>query len=79
MALYHFHVTQVSRGAGQSVIASAAYRSGEKLHDHYYGESHDYTKKNGVIMSNVIKLSVTTIRLLYQKWYRGLFFLKKNI
>lgn len=53
MALYHFHVTQVSRGAGQSVVASAAYRSGEKLHDQYYGESHDYTKKNGVIMSEI--------------------------
>ena len=25
-------------------------------------------------LANVIKLSVTTIRLLYQKWYRGLFF-----
>ena len=26
------------------------------------------------IAPNVIKLSVTTIRLLYQKWYKGLFF-----
>ena len=33
IALYHFHVTQ-----GQSAIASAAYRSGEKLHSEYYGE-----------------------------------------
>ena len=32
IALYHFHVTQIKRSAGQSAIASAAYRSGEKLH-----------------------------------------------
>ena len=38
IALYHFHVTQTKRSAGQSAIASAAYRSGEKLHSEYYGE-----------------------------------------
>ena len=38
IALFHFHVTQIKRGAGQSAIASAAYRSGEKLHSEYYGE-----------------------------------------
>ena len=38
IALYHFHVTQIKRSAGQSAIASAAYRSGEKLHSEYYGE-----------------------------------------
>lgn len=36
MAIYHFHVTQVSGGKGQSAIA-AAYRAGERLQDHYYG------------------------------------------
>lgn len=38
IALYHFHVTQIKRSAGQSAIASAAYRSSEKLHSEYYGE-----------------------------------------
>lgn len=38
IALYHFHVTQIKRSAGQSAIASAAYRTGEKLHSEYYGE-----------------------------------------
>ena len=38
IALYHFHVTQIKRSVGQSAIASAAYRSGEKLHSEYYGE-----------------------------------------
>ena len=36
ISLFHFHVTQISRAAGQSAIASAAYRAGEKLHSDYY-------------------------------------------
>ena len=32
IALFHFHVTQIKRSAGQSAVASAAYRAGEKLH-----------------------------------------------
>ena len=47
IALYHFHVTQIKRSAGQSAIASAAYRSGEKLYSEYYGEDSDYTQKGG--------------------------------
>ena len=54
IALYHFHVTQIKRSAGQSAIASAAYRSGEKLHSEYYGEDSDYTKKGGVICSGIL-------------------------
>ncbi|MBQ7322221.1 MAG: MobA/MobL family protein, partial [Clostridia bacterium] len=49
MALYHFHVDQIKRSEGQSAIASAAYRAGEKLHSEYYGEDSDYTNKGGVI------------------------------
>ena len=54
IALYHFHVTQIKRSTGQSAIASAAYRSGEKLHSEYYGEDSDYTKKGGVICSEIL-------------------------
>ena len=54
MALYHFNVTQVSRGKGQSAVASAAYRSGEKLTDDYYGTIQDYTKKGGGALSQSI-------------------------
>ena len=54
IALYHFHVTQIKRSAGQSAVASAAYRSGEKLHSEYYGEDSDYTKKGGVICSEIL-------------------------
>ena len=37
MALYHFSVKQVSRGKGQTVVNSAAYISGQKLYNDYYG------------------------------------------
>ena len=35
-------------------MASAAYRAGEKLHSEYYGEDSDYTKKGGVICSEIL-------------------------
>ena len=54
IALFHFHVTQIKRSAGQSAIAAAAYRSGEKLHSEYYGEDSDYTRKGGVICSEIL-------------------------
>ena len=54
MALFHFTADQIKRSEGQSVMASAAYRSGEKLHSTYYGEDNDYTRKKGVICSEII-------------------------
>ena len=36
MALFHLSVTQTKRSAGQSAIASAAYRAGERLYSEYY-------------------------------------------
>ena len=53
MALFHLHVTQVKRSAGQSVVASAAYRAGEKLHSEYYGETSDFTHKGGVVCTGI--------------------------
>ena len=53
MALYHFHADLIRRSAGQSVVAAAAYRAGEKLHCDYYGNDADYTKKGGVICSEI--------------------------
>ena len=54
MALFHLTVTQTKRSAGQSAVASAAYRSGEKLFSEYYGEYSDYTRKGGVICSDIL-------------------------
>lgn len=44
---------QIKRSAGQSAIAAAAYRAGEKLYSDYYGEYSDYTRKGGVIYSEI--------------------------
>ena len=54
MALFHFTVDQMKRSEGQSAITSAAYRSGERLYSEYYGEYSDYTKKGGVICSDIL-------------------------
>ena len=54
MALFHLSVTQTKRSAGQSAIASAAYRAGERLYSEYYGEYSDYTSKGGVICSDIL-------------------------
>ena len=54
MALYHFHVGQVKRSAGQSVVESAAYRAGERLYSERYGEYSDYTRKGGVVYTEIL-------------------------
>ena len=54
MALFHLNVTQIKRSKGQSAIAAAAYRVGEKLYSEYYGENSDYTNKSGVICSEIL-------------------------
>ena len=54
MALYHFHVGQVKRSAGQSAIESAAYRAGERLYSERYGEYSDYTRKGGVVYTEIL-------------------------
>jgi hypothetical protein len=45
---YHCSVKPVSRSAGRSVVAAAAYRLGECLHDERYATTHDYTRRRGV-------------------------------
>ena len=54
MSAYHFHVTQIKRSKGQSAVACAAYRSGEKLFSEYYGEVSDYTRKRGIVHSEIL-------------------------
>lgn len=54
MALYHFHVGQVKRSAGQSVIESAAYRADERLYSERYGEHSNYTRKGGVVYTEIL-------------------------
>ena len=54
MAIYHFHVEPISRGKGQSVVASAAYRAAENLYDERLGQHWDYTRKVGVEHSEIL-------------------------
>ena len=63
MALYHFSVKQVSRGKGQTVVNSAAYISGQKLYNDYYGQTHDYTKKSGVVFTEILTPEYVTDRV----------------
>lgn len=48
MAIFHFKVKIINRKSGRSAVASAAYRSGEKLVNEYDGLEHDYTKKHWI-------------------------------
>jgi len=54
MADFHFSVTQIKRSAGQSAIAAAAYRAGEKLYSDLYGEYSDYTRKRGIVETGIL-------------------------
>lgn len=54
MALYHLTTKPVSRSAGRSAPAAAAYRSGEKVPEHSTGETWDYTRKQGVEHSEIV-------------------------
>ncbi|MGU3398080.1 MobQ family relaxase [Priestia sp. D51] len=44
MAIYHLSMQIISRSKGQSAVAAAAYRSGEKLHDERTDEQKFYTR-----------------------------------
>ena len=48
MAIYHLSVKAISRSAGRSATAAAAYRAGCRITDERTGEIHDYTRKRGV-------------------------------
>lgn len=54
MSLYHFSVGHIKRSAGQSAIAAASYRAGERLYSEYYGEYSDYTRKGGVVHTEIM-------------------------
>ena len=54
MAIYHCSTKMISRGTGRSAVAAAAYRAGEKLINNRTGLTHDFTRKNGVVHSEII-------------------------
>ena len=54
MAIYHCSIKIIGRSGGRSAVASAAYRSGEKLLNEETGITHDFTRKGGVVMSEIL-------------------------
>ncbi len=54
MAIYHLSVKAISRSAGRSATAAAAYRAGCKIADERTGEIHDYTRKGGVQSADLV-------------------------
>ena len=54
MANYHLNVKIISRGKGQSAIAAAAYRSGERLRDEQADQQKFYRSRAERIQSTEI-------------------------
>ena len=54
MAIYHCSIKIISRGKGKSAVAAAAYRAGEKIKNEYDGMEHDYTRKGGVVHTEIL-------------------------
>lgn len=53
MAIYHLEAKVVSRGAGRSAAAAAAYLSCSRIYNDYDGIQHDYTRKQGLVWQQV--------------------------
>jgi hypothetical protein len=54
MAIFIASTKSISRGNGQSAVASASYRAGVELKDKRYGKTHDYSKRHGVMSAGII-------------------------
>lgn len=54
MAIYHLSVKVISRAAGSSAVAAAAYRSAGRLFDERLDRTQDFTNKSGVVHSEVL-------------------------
>ncbi len=54
IAIYHCSIKIISRGKGKSAVAAAAYRSGEKLTNDYDGTTHDFTRKSGIVHTEIL-------------------------
>ncbi|HTV87573.1 MAG TPA: MobQ family relaxase, partial [Stellaceae bacterium] len=54
MAIYSLQVKTISRSAGRSVVAAAAYRAAENIGDDRLGVVWDFTGKSGVLHSQIM-------------------------
>ena len=54
MAIYHLEAKVISRGAGRSAVAAAAYMSCSRILNDYDGVQHDYTRKQGLVWQQIL-------------------------
>ena len=54
MAIYHLQAKVIGRSQGRSVIAAAAYRAAQALHDAELGRTFNYLDKPGVVHSEIL-------------------------
>lgn len=54
MAIYHCSTKPLARSSGRSAVAAAAYRSGDCLVDERQGLEHDYTRRSGVLHTQLV-------------------------
>lgn len=54
MAQYRLSSQVIGRSTGRSAVASAAYRSGQSLADERTGQVHDFSRKTGVLHSEIM-------------------------
>ena len=54
IAIYHFSVKIVSRSAGASCVAKAAYIAGDKIKNERDGVTHDYHRKREVVHKEIL-------------------------
>jgi len=60
VAIYHLSAQIISRKAGRSATAAAAYRACEKIVDERTGEIHDYARKRGMESADIVMPSGST-------------------
>jgi len=54
VAIYHFSAKIISRSTGRSAVAAAAYRSASRLLDERTEQPFDYSRKSGVLHSEIL-------------------------
>ena len=54
VAIYHLSAQVIGRSSGRSAVASAAYRSGDRLTNERDGVTHDYERRRGVEHSEIM-------------------------
>ncbi len=54
MALASCSVKIISRGKGKSAVAASAYRAGAEMHDERDGQSYDYSRKTGIVHTEMV-------------------------